>query len=145
MYTNPNSTTANFCTWCVLRPSVPTVANVNPDLISSWLAYNLLSACTDCQGFPQAVQKYVLLKVMLQRSLKLKLFAASYLISNHAKVLQPQRIGRFFPASSSCTIHLCVYSYFPSNYSLPEGTLIPYWATYDRQFPPAILRYDWLI
>lgn len=58
-YTNPNSSTANVCTWCVLRLSVPITANVNPDLISSWLAYNLLSACSDCQGVPQAVQKYV--------------------------------------------------------------------------------------
>lgn len=35
-YTNPNSTTANVCT-------------------CSWLAYNLLAACADCQGFMQAV------------------------------------------------------------------------------------------
>ncbi|KAJ7800868.1 hypothetical protein B0H14DRAFT_2465068, partial [Mycena olivaceomarginata] len=38
-YTNPNSTTANLCT-------------------CSWAAYNLISACTACQGFESAVQNW---------------------------------------------------------------------------------------
>ncbi|KAJ7447910.1 hypothetical protein B0H11DRAFT_351159 [Mycena galericulata] len=38
-YTNPNSTTANLCT-------------------CSWAAYNLISACTACQGFDSAVQNW---------------------------------------------------------------------------------------
>ncbi|KAF7346999.1 hypothetical protein MVEN_01452800 [Mycena venus] len=38
-YTNPNATTANLCS-------------------CSWVAYNLLSACTACQGFPSAVENW---------------------------------------------------------------------------------------
>ncbi|KAJ7474238.1 hypothetical protein FB451DRAFT_1558421 [Mycena latifolia] len=38
-YTNPNSTTANLCT-------------------CSWAAYNLISACTACQGFDSAVENW---------------------------------------------------------------------------------------
>lgn len=30
-----------------------------PSLPSSWLAYNLISACSDCQGNPQSVKMYV--------------------------------------------------------------------------------------
>ncbi|EDR00709.1 uncharacterized protein LACBIDRAFT_313149 [Laccaria bicolor S238N-H82] len=82
MYTNPNSSTANVCT-------------------CSWLAYNLLGACADCQGFPQAVQ-------------------------NEAPYFQ------------SCQgFTTTTNSYFPSNFSLPEGTLIPYWATYDPSTWPS--------
>jgi len=38
-YTNPNSTTANLCT-------------------CSWAAYNLISACTACQGFDSGVENW---------------------------------------------------------------------------------------
>ncbi|KAJ7323614.1 hypothetical protein DFH08DRAFT_787882 [Mycena albidolilacea] len=38
-YTNPNSSTANLCT-------------------CSWAAYNLISACTACQGFDSAVENW---------------------------------------------------------------------------------------
>ncbi|KAJ7437239.1 hypothetical protein B0H11DRAFT_2108261 [Mycena galericulata] len=38
-YTNPNSSTANLCS-------------------CSWAAYNLISACTACQGFDAAVQNW---------------------------------------------------------------------------------------
>ncbi|EDR02893.1 uncharacterized protein LACBIDRAFT_332107 [Laccaria bicolor S238N-H82] len=38
--------------------SHPLTANANTDPPSSWLAYNLLAACADCQGFMQAVPKY---------------------------------------------------------------------------------------
>ncbi|KAF8144666.1 hypothetical protein K438DRAFT_575833 [Mycena galopus ATCC 62051] len=38
-YTNPNATTANLCS-------------------CSWAAYNLLSACTACQGFTSAVEDW---------------------------------------------------------------------------------------
>ena len=61
-YTPPNSTMANLCTWCVhLEPAVShrLMLTLYIPLSSSWATYNLLSACTLCQGFPQSLLTYV--------------------------------------------------------------------------------------
>lgn len=71
-YTPPSGNTANVCS-------------------CSWAAYNLLSACTLCQGFPQSVQNW----------------------SGYA---------------SSCEDNLS-NTYYPTGIVLPEGTLIPYYAS----------------
>lgn len=74
---------------CNLSP--PLTANANTDLTSSWLAYNLLAACADCQGFMQAVPKYVC--DSSDSSIRLTSFIASLHISNPAKFLKRRRTG----------------------------------------------------
>ncbi|KAJ2911926.1 hypothetical protein MD484_g8485, partial [Candolleomyces efflorescens] len=57
VYANPNSTTATPCSWYVnwIMLSQNCVLNIN----SSWAVYNLLSACSDCQGSRQAVRMWL--------------------------------------------------------------------------------------
>ena len=55
-YAPPNTQdgTANLCTWYAVQLSLSFSRLADPNK-SSWASYNLVSACTACQGFPEQI------------------------------------------------------------------------------------------
>ncbi|KIL61795.1 hypothetical protein M378DRAFT_816355 [Amanita muscaria Koide BX008] len=72
-YSTPNSSTANAC-------------------VCSWAVYNLLGACTVCQGSPD--------------------------------------VDNWAPYNAGCG-SFAIDTYWPTNYTVPNNTLLPYWASTD--------------
>jgi len=100
---------------------------------SSWAVYNLLSACSDCQGYPQAVRMWVVFLLSPSSNLLTQLFTDG--LTTRTAVLanfSETRREPFICDVRLPTWRLSETRFYPTDY-LPADTKIPYWAATDRK------------
>ena len=113
------------------------IFNLSHPSYSSWAVYNLLEACTACQGLNDSIVTYVRVTSFLSFciSVGVQLFRMVFIVwqQSNTRSVSLNRVCRSWSSSRAYGIELSDLSPYPSGFLIPDGYTFPNWAATDRK------------
>ena len=113
------------------------IFNLSHPSYSSWAVYNLLEACTVCQGLNGSIVTYVRVASFLSFciSVEVQLFRMVFIVwqQSNTRSVSLNRVCQSWSNPRAYGIELFDPSAYPSGFLIPDSYTFPNWAATDRK------------